>query len=182
MSDRFKPCHAVVSPDAFLGNCIYDMCEYDGMQSTLCDNIEAYAQACKSAGVTISWRNSTFCRELTIQHLNINNIQGILPQVLKFLAFSTAKPCPPNSHFSECTPPCPATCSDLFPIFCHLPPTTCVEGCQCDAGHVLSDNNCVPLEQCGCLDSDREYHDVSVKSTNVYCCWLMSLNKMSGSI
>lgn len=168
MSDRFKPCHAVVSPDAFLGNCIYDMCEYDGMQSTLCDNIEAYAQACKSAGVTISWRNSTFCRELTIQHLNINNIQGILPQVLKFLAFSTAKPCPPNSHFSECTPPCPATCSDLFPIFCHLPPTTCVEGCQCDAGHVLSDNNCVPLEQCGCLDSDREYHDVSVKSRNVY--------------
>lgn len=39
------------------------MCEYNGMQSTLCDNIEAYAQACKSAGVTISWRNRTFCRE-----------------------------------------------------------------------------------------------------------------------
>ncbi|CAF91217.1 unnamed protein product, partial [Tetraodon nigroviridis] len=132
MSDRFKPCHAVVSPDAFLGNCVYDMCEYDGMQSTLCDNIEAYAQACKSAGITISWRNSTFC----------------------------PIPCPPNSHYSECTPPCPATCSDLFPIFCHLPPTTCVEGCQCDAGHVLSDNKCVPLNECGCLDSDREYHDV----------------------
>lgn len=63
LSDLFKPCHSVISPDAFLGNCIYDMCEYDGMQSTLCDNIEAYAQACHSAGVTISWRNSTFCRK-----------------------------------------------------------------------------------------------------------------------
>ncbi|XP_033465892.2 zonadhesin, like isoform X3 [Epinephelus lanceolatus] len=132
LSDRFKPCHSLVSPEAFLGNCIYDMCEYDGMQATLCDNVEAYAQACQSAGVTISWRNNTFC----------------------------PIPCPPNSHYSDCTAPCPPTCSDLFPIFCHLPPTTCVEGCQCDAGYVLSDSKCVPLDKCGCLDSDGEYHDV----------------------
>uniref|UniRef100_UPI0037E8B019 zonadhesin, like n=1 Tax=Semicossyphus pulcher TaxID=241346 RepID=UPI0037E8B019 len=132
LSDTFKPCHSAVPPEAFLGNCIYDMCEYDGMQATLCDNVEAYAQACQSAGVTISWRNNTFC----------------------------PLPCPSNSHYSDCTAPCPPTCSDLFPIFCHLPPTTCVEGCQCDAGHVLSDNNCVPLDKCGCLDSDGEYHDV----------------------
>lgn len=72
-----------------------------------------------------------------------------------------ALPCPPNSHYSDCTSPCPATCSDLFPIFCHLPSTTCVEGCQCDAGYVLSDNNCVRLDKCGCSDSDGEYHDVS---------------------
>lgn len=63
MSDRFKPCHALVPPEVFLDNCIYDMCEYDGMQTTLCDNVEAYAQACQSAGVTISWRNNTFCRK-----------------------------------------------------------------------------------------------------------------------
>lgn len=64
LSDRFKPCHSVVSAKAFLRNCIYDMCEYDGMQATLCGNVEAYAQACQSAGVTISWRNNTFCRKL----------------------------------------------------------------------------------------------------------------------
>lgn len=64
LSDRFKPCHPLLPPEAFLGNCVYDMCEYDGMQATLCDNVEAYAQACQSAGVTVSWRNSTFCREL----------------------------------------------------------------------------------------------------------------------
>ncbi|XP_018526611.1 zonadhesin, like isoform X3 [Lates calcarifer] len=132
LSDLFKPCHSLVPPNAFLGNCIYDMCEYDGMQATLCDNVEAYAQACQSAGVTISWRNNTFC----------------------------PLPCPPNSHYSDCTAPCPPTCSDLFPVVCHLPPTTCVEGCQCDAGYVLSDSKCVPLNKCGCLDSDGEYHDV----------------------
>ncbi|KAJ0006358.1 hypothetical protein NQD34_013631 [Periophthalmus magnuspinnatus] len=132
LSDRFKPCHTLVPPEAFIGNCIYDMCEYDGMQRTLCDNVEAYAQACQSAGVTISWRNSTFC----------------------------PKPCPPNSHYSDCTAPCPPTCSDLFPLLCHLPPSTCVEGCLCDAGYVLSDNKCVRLDQCGCMDSNGEYHDV----------------------
>ncbi|XP_077357677.1 IgGFc-binding protein-like isoform X2 [Festucalex cinctus] len=132
LSDNFRACHALVPPEAFTGNCVYDMCEYDGMQGTLCDNVEAYAQACSSAGVTISWRNQTFC----------------------------PLPCPPNSHYSDCTAPCPPTCSDLFPISCHLPPTSCVEGCQCDAGFVLSDGKCVPLDKCGCLDSDGEYHDV----------------------
>ncbi|XP_019955619.2 zonadhesin, like [Paralichthys olivaceus] len=132
LSNVFKPCHSLVPPGVFLGNCIYDMCEYDGMQATLCDNVQAYAQACQSAGVTISWRNNTFC----------------------------PLPCPLNSHYSDCTAPCPPTCSDLFPIACHLPPTSCVEGCQCDGGYVLSDNECVPLDRCGCLDSDGEYHDV----------------------
>ncbi|XP_077357683.1 IgGFc-binding protein-like isoform X3 [Festucalex cinctus] len=132
LSDNFRACHALVPPKAFTGNCVYDMCEYDGMQGTLCDNVEAYAQACSSAGVTISWRNQTFC----------------------------PLPCPPNSHYSDCTAPCPPTCSDLFPISCHLPPTSCVEGCQCDAGFVLSDGKCVPLDKCGCLDSNGEYHDV----------------------
>lgn len=62
MSDRFKPCHTL-APEPFLDNCVYDMCEYNGMQRTLCDNVEAYAQACQSLGTTVSWRNETFCRE-----------------------------------------------------------------------------------------------------------------------
>ncbi|KAM4612410.1 zonadhesin, like [Polymixia lowei] len=132
LSDRFEPCHALLPPEAFLGNCVYDMCEYDGMQATLCDNVEAYAQACQSAGVTVRWRNNTFC----------------------------PLPCPSNSHYSDCTPPCPPTCSDLFPIFCHLPPSACVEGCLCDAGFVLSDGRCVPLSECGCVSKDGEYHDL----------------------
>lgn len=71
MSDRFKPCHALVNPDLFRDNCIFDMCEYNGMEKTLCDNVEAYAQACQSAGVTISWRNTTFCRKLSWQQLKL---------------------------------------------------------------------------------------------------------------
>ncbi|XP_049338243.1 zonadhesin, like isoform X49 [Astyanax mexicanus] len=141
LSDRFKPCHSLIPPEPFLGNCIYDMCEYNGMQSTLCDNVEAYAQACQSAGVTISWRNTTFC----------------------------PLPCPPNSHYSDCTPPCPPTCADLFPIFCPLPPNGCVEGCQCNSGFVLSDGKCVPLSNCGCVGSNGEYHDVGDSWITEHC-------------
>ncbi|XP_056299287.1 zonadhesin, like [Pseudoliparis swirei] len=148
LSDLFKPCHSLLPPEAFLGNCVYDMCEYDGMKATLCDNVEGYAQACQSAGVTISWRNNTFC----------------------------PVPCSSNSHYSDCTPPCPPTCSDLFPLFCHLPPTACVEGCQCDAGYVLSDSKCVPLAKCGCLGSDGEYHDLGDSWLTDKCVNLCSCN------
>ncbi|KAI5609967.1 zonadhesin isoform X2 [Silurus asotus] len=141
MSNQFKPCHLLIPPEPFLGNCIYDMCEYDGMESTLCNNVEAYAQACQTAGVTISWRNTTFC----------------------------PLPCPPNSHYSDCTPPCPPTCADLFPIFCPLPPNGCVEGCQCNAGFVLSDGKCVPFSNCGCVDSKGEYHDVGDSWVTEHC-------------
>uniref|UniRef100_A0A673Y3K0 Zonadhesin, like n=1 Tax=Salmo trutta TaxID=8032 RepID=A0A673Y3K0_SALTR len=153
LGDKFKPCHSLLSPEAFLGNCVYDMCEYNGMQTTLCDNVEAYAQACQSAGVTISWRNNTFC----------------------------PLPCPPNSHYSDCTAPCPPTCSDLFPTLCHLPSTTCVEGCQCDAGFVLSDVQCVPLAKCGCVDGVGEYHDVGDSWLTDHCDGQCTCN-LGGSI
>ncbi|KAG7464696.1 hypothetical protein MATL_G00168240 [Megalops atlanticus] len=141
LSDRFRPCHALLPPRPFLNNCVYDMCEYDGMPGTLCDNVEAYAQACQSLGVTVSWRNQTFC----------------------------PLPCPPNSHYSDCTPPCPASCADLFPISCPLPPNACVEGCQCNAGFVLSDGQCVPLTNCGCVDASGEYHDVGDSWLTDHC-------------
>ncbi|XP_053089075.1 zonadhesin, like isoform X2 [Pangasianodon hypophthalmus] len=140
-SNQFLPCHSLIPPEPFLGNCIYDMCEYNGMESTLCNSVEAYAQACQSAGVSISWRNTTFC----------------------------PLPCPANSHYSDCTPPCPPTCADLFPIFCPLPSNGCVEGCQCNAGFVLSDGSCVPLSNCGCVDSKGEYYDVGDSWVTEHC-------------
>lgn len=87
-----------------------------------------------------------------------------------------ALPCPPNSHYSECTAPCPPTCADLFPVFCPLPPNSCVEGCQCNGGFVLSDGKCVPLSSCGCVDSNGEYHDVSKVARIAY--WFYYCSKV----
>ncbi|KAG8147460.1 hypothetical protein E2320_022952 [Naja naja] len=94
MATKYQACHSR-RPETFFQNCLYDMCQYQGMPSVLCDNIQAYVEACKSHGVTgISWRNSTFC----------------------------PLPCPPNSHFSECASPCPSTCTNLYaPASCRHP-------------------------------------------------------------
>lgn len=63
MSDPFKRCHHLVDPELFIKSCIYDMCKYGGMKSTLCDIVQAYVDTCKKNGESITWRNSTFCRK-----------------------------------------------------------------------------------------------------------------------
>ncbi|MEQ2268182.1 hypothetical protein XENORESO_016811, partial [Xenotaenia resolanae] len=57
----FKPCHSVVPPESYVGNCVYDMCATGGQTVALCQAIESYADMCAAAGVPISWRNNTFC-------------------------------------------------------------------------------------------------------------------------
>lgn len=64
-SDKFEVCHSLVNPDDFIEICIYDMCQYDGMKSALCDIVQVYVDTCKNHGITIKWRNSTFCRKYT---------------------------------------------------------------------------------------------------------------------
>uniref|UniRef100_A0A8C9NQR2 VWFD domain-containing protein n=1 Tax=Serinus canaria TaxID=9135 RepID=A0A8C9NQR2_SERCA len=132
-SDKFKACHSLVNPDDFIEICIYDMCQYDGMKSALCDIVQAYVDTCKNHGITIKWRNSTFC----------------------------PLPCPSRSHYKDCVSPCPSTCSDIFASSLCEKTEECTEGCECDDNYVLSNGNCVPLSSCGCRDDDNNYYSVS---------------------
>ena len=60
----FERCHAVVNPQSYFDTCFYDLCALNGGQEFLCAALEAYADACQAAGVTLPpWRNATFCRE-----------------------------------------------------------------------------------------------------------------------
>lgn len=62
-SGIFKACHAVVPPEQYFGNCVYDMCATDGQVGALCQAIESYADMCAAKGVVIEWRTNTFCRK-----------------------------------------------------------------------------------------------------------------------
>lgn len=62
-SGIFKACHSVVPPEPYFGNCVYDMCATEGQTVALCQAIESYADMCAAAGVSIAWRNNTFCRK-----------------------------------------------------------------------------------------------------------------------
>ncbi|KAG7220172.1 hypothetical protein INR49_028012, partial [Caranx melampygus] len=128
----FKPCHSVVPPEPYFGNCVYDMCATGGQAVALCQSIESYADMCAAAGVPIAWRNNTFCP-------------------LK---------CPPGSQYTPCGPACPQpSCQDPAGPggSCNQP---CVEGCVCNPGLVLSGDKCVPLSECGCTDEDGKYRPV----------------------
>ena len=75
--------------------------------------------------------------------------------------FSTALVCPPNSHYSICVSSCPETCLGINgPPGCS---EKCVEGCECNPGFILSDDKCVPVKDCGCVDPSGSYHPVSLK-------------------
>uniref|UniRef100_A0A674AJX8 Zonadhesin n=1 Tax=Salmo trutta TaxID=8032 RepID=A0A674AJX8_SALTR len=74
---------------------------------------------------------------------------------------TTARPtpsCPNNSHFTPCISDCQPTCKHLHgPPDCHSD-EHCVQGCVCDNGFVLKQRVCVPIQQCGCVDSNGNSH------------------------
>ncbi|XP_067158283.1 IgGFc-binding protein-like [Apteryx mantelli] len=127
----FENCHAVINPQSYFETCLYDLCALNGNQEVLCGALEAYADACQAAGVTLlPWRNATFCPLL----------------------------CPANTYYDPCMTGCPATCLDRqAPQNCSKP---CVEGCACTSGFLLSGDTCVPEAHCGCL-FEGNYYSVS---------------------
>ncbi|XP_062311020.1 IgGFc-binding protein-like, partial [Osmerus eperlanus] len=130
----FRDCIEMVDPRPYFQSCVYDMCRYDGLEQTLCDQLQSYTDACLSAGAPVhQWREPDFCP----------------------LA------CPPNSHYSLCVSSCPETCvghSGGAQPGCG---ENCVEGCKCDPSFILSNERCVPLRDCGCVDPQGSYHPVN---------------------
>ncbi|KAM9226326.1 IgGFc-binding protein [Dugong dugon] len=129
----FTACHAHVPPDSFFKGCVLDVCLGGGAKDILCQALAAYAASCQAARITIEdWREQAGC----------------------------VIPCPDNSHYELCGPPCPASCPSPVPSTTPDPCSgPCIEGCQCDKGYVLSVDRCVPLDGgCGCW-ANGTYHE-----------------------
>jgi len=64
----FSACNGVVDPTEFIESCEFDFCccSDADREDCYCDSLAAYAEACATAGVTLStWRNS-FCHKFTL--------------------------------------------------------------------------------------------------------------------
>ncbi|XP_074075051.1 IgGFc-binding protein [Macrotis lagotis] len=118
----FASCHDVLDPQAFLKDCVYDLCATNGDRPSLCRALDSYATACREQGVSIGdWRTPSSC-----------------PMT-----------CPPNSVYSPCGSACPLSCFQASgPSDCDSRP--CVEGCVCKQGYLLSGDKCVLASDCGC--------------------------------
>ncbi|XP_034029561.1 IgGFc-binding protein, partial [Thalassophryne amazonica] len=124
----FRECHSHVNPGPYLEDCVYDVCQYHGHHSIVCEAVTIYAAACQNIGITVySWRTDTFCP------MN----------------------CPTNSHYTVCSTSCPVSCANLpFKRTCKK---HCTEGCECDSGYLISGDSCVPVADCGC-SYDGQYY------------------------
>ncbi|KAJ8332875.1 hypothetical protein SKAU_G00417710 [Synaphobranchus kaupii] len=128
-----RGCVGKVDPVQYHENCVYDITLNQGLQRAACDIIAAYVEECQEMGGNIeAWRKTDFC----------------------------AFPCPANSVYNMTAPGCPATCYSMTsPAGCKAGDR---EGCQCNPGFLVSDDQCVPFEDCGCSYEERYYKSGSV--------------------
>ncbi|KAI8502373.1 hypothetical protein Bbelb_199610 [Branchiostoma belcheri] len=125
---------SVVNPRPFFSACVQDRCALKRSQDRICQTYEVYSHECARRGVILNWRSENFC----------------------------PKTCPANSNYTACMSACPATCDNPDApkqCFTNTGQQFCVEGCRCKNGYVLSGNECVLKEQCGCIHTtDGFYH------------------------
>ncbi|XP_076799587.1 uncharacterized protein LOC143444282 [Clavelina lepadiformis] len=125
----FTNCHSRIDAAPFLANCIFDACAYNDAESSIRTNVGAYVKSCQDLRVSIcsTWRTTT----------------------------NTPLLCHSNSHYSMCASHCQPTCAS--PESSSVCDRSCVEGCVCDDGYLLSGDACVRREECGCLYEGRYY-------------------------
>lgn len=60
----FRDCHSWVDPEAYVLNCAFDLCVYQGDQTLFCRALKTYADTCQGAGIKVyDWRGITQCRK-----------------------------------------------------------------------------------------------------------------------
>ncbi|XP_034536265.1 mucin-5AC-like [Notolabrus celidotus] len=131
----FAACHQYIDPETYKENCMYDCCNSDNSDDSLCAAVSAYVFACSERGIQISgWRNSV-CGEQ-------NNKDLLL--------------CPEKTVYSYNMTSCQRTCQSLS-----QPDYTCqanfvtVDGCGCAQGTYMNDKGqCVTSKDCPCHDID----------------------------
>ncbi|KAH0624213.1 hypothetical protein JD844_007762 [Phrynosoma platyrhinos] len=126
---RDSACTMITDPAAnFFENCVLDTCFTNGQQTSLCNGLQAYAEACSNVGLCLEWRNATLC----------------------------PISCPAGSHYESCGHRCSSSCvSPSVLSSCSPLP---VGGCFCDEGFVLSGDRCVLESSCGCVTHQGQYY------------------------
>ncbi|XP_072039428.1 IgGFc-binding protein-like [Amphiura filiformis] len=127
LTDQAGPFSACIAAYGALSDIQYATCRFDvcATENTICENYEQFERHCKDSGIAVGqWRTTALC-PIT---------------------------CPDGFEYSPCVSPCPRTCANVregspqFPCLFQ-----CIEGCQCPAGWLLSNQLCVREEECGCF-------------------------------
>ncbi|KAM4723115.1 mucin-5B-like [Rhinophrynus dorsalis] len=138
-TDVFSACHPHLDPSYYYKYCIYDVCNTEHSEDSLCMWLSMYARDCAHRGVQIlGWRRQV-C--------------------------DPGDSCPESMEFTYNPKPCNISCSSLAepdPL-CQIPSIPS-EGCSCPEGtYMMSNEKCVPPEKCPC-----NYKGRSVPAGNTF--------------
>nr|XP_030689870.1 mucin-5B [Globicephala melas] len=141
-SATFSACHSQVDSTRYYEACVSDACACDsgGGCECLCTAVAAYAQACRDAGVCVSWRTPDICPLFCDYY----NPQGEC-----------------EWHYQPCGAPCLRTCRN--PRGHCLMDLPGLEGCypKCPPSKpFFNEDQMKCVAQCeGCYDEDGNYYD-----------------------
>ncbi|XP_071950627.1 IgGFc-binding protein-like [Antedon mediterranea] len=151
-SNVFSNCYAIkggigncldfVDGEAFFADCEYDACASGNDKTKVCQSLATYYHACVDrSNVPFDWRD-VLCE-------------------LK---------CPDGSVYSYCVDEYPETCYDFITGTPGPGPSNqpCREGCQCEDGLLQDGDDCVPWEDCGCVE-DNIYYSLGDTYSNENC-------------
>ncbi|XP_071095571.1 uncharacterized protein [Haliotis cracherodii] len=133
--------------------CTFDAClhkdDEDEMKGALCKSLEAFASECEESGFNVKWRSANMC----------------------------PMDCGANSFYNPEITGCRQQCgASLSSALCDLDPR---EGCECAAGYILSGEECVKQEDCGCVESG-DYFPIGTKLSADDCSTVRECKKVSG--
>ncbi|KAM8939211.1 mucin-5B-like [Pelodytes ibericus] len=128
----FAQCHPHLDPTNYLKYCMYDVCNSEHSEDSLCMWLSVYARDCSYKGVPLwGWRQI------------VCDPKGSCPETMEF----TYNP-------RQCNFSC-LSLSEPDPI-CKIS-STLTEGCSCPMGTYMTSNEmCVPPEKCPCNYKGRE--------------------------
>ncbi|MEQ2298605.1 hypothetical protein AMECASPLE_006961 [Ameca splendens] len=148
-SPVFQVCHDVVDREPYFRLCLSEVCGCDPQRACHCTVLTAYARHCAQEGVTVHWRNQTFC---PVQ-------------------------CTGGQVYQECGLACGGSCSDLRhgwncnDFTSETGQGMCVPGCQCPSGLVQDQQGqCVPTSLCPCMEGDKAYPAGAVVQNSCNTC------------
>uniref|UniRef100_A0A673TSV6 VWFD domain-containing protein n=1 Tax=Suricata suricatta TaxID=37032 RepID=A0A673TSV6_SURSU len=141
----FAACHSQVDSTKYYEACVGDVCacDFGGDCECLCTALAAYAQACRDAGVCVSWRTPDICPLFCDYYNHEGQCEW---------------------HYRPCGAPCMRTCRN--PSGHCLTDLPGLEGCypECPPSEpFFSEDQMKCVAQCGCYDEDGHYHDVGTR-------------------
>ncbi|XP_040826753.1 mucin-5B [Ochotona curzoniae] len=144
-SATFAACHSQVDSAKYYEACVQDACACDsgGDCECFCTAVAAYAQACREAGVCVSWRSPDVCPLFCEYYDSHGECQW---------------------HYDPCGAPCLRTCRN--PEGQCLVDLPGLEGCypRCPPDEpFFSEDQMKCVAQCGCYDQDGHYYDIGAR-------------------